>query len=214
MSETRCLLCFNDQLSLRLVKSDGRRYWDCYACGLLFLDEEFHLTPSKEKTHYLGLDTDLSDARYQAFVSPVIDYVTKNFSANSRGLDYGAGPGPVISALLKRLGYEMHLYDPYFWDDHWSLTKLYDFIVACEVVAHFHSPADEFHKLKYLLRPGGELAIVTDVYEDSIDFEAWSSHEDPTHVVFYRMRTFDWIRHHYGFRELVRAPGRSVVLRS
>lgn len=214
MSETRCLLCLNDQVSLKLIKPTKERYWDCYACGLIFLDEEFHLTPSKEKAHYMTHNNDITDTRYQSFVSPIVDYVSKNIPVGSEGLDYGAGPGPVISSLLKKVGFEMSLYDPYFWDDHWSLTKTYDFIVACEVVEHFHSPADEFHKLKYLLRDNGHLTIMTDLYVDSIDFDDWYYHHDPTHVVFYRLRTFEWIKHHYGFLELVKAQGRAVVLRS
>lgn len=214
MSETRCLLCLNDQITLKLIKPTKEKYWDCYYCGLIFLDEAFHLGPSLERAHYLTHNNDITDSRYQSFVSPIVDYVLNNVPLPSKGLDFGAGPGPVISSILVGRGYEMNIYDPYFWNDVWSLTKEYDFIVSCEVVEHFYSPADEFHKLRFLLRPDGHLTIMTDLYNDSIDFDEWYYHRDPTHVSFYRMRTFEWIKKHYRFKDLLRSDGRVVVLRS
>jgi hypothetical protein len=212
MSVTRCLLCNSDQLSLKLVKAEKQRYWDCSACGLIFLEKEFHLNSVDEKNHYLTHNNDIHDPRYQKFVSPIVDYVSQNVPAGSHGLDYGAGPGPVISYLLKKQGYEMSLYDPYFCNDQSVLTKSYDFIVVSEVVEHFYKPANEFHKLKSLLNKDGHLAIMTDLYADTTNFDQWHYHRDPTHVVFYRMRTFEWIKDHYGFKELVKANGRAVVL--
>jgi hypothetical protein len=213
MPEIRCLLCLNNLVSLKLTKSTQQRYWDCCVCGMIFLEKEFHPDPAKEKAQYMTHNNDVTDIRYQNFVSPIVDYISANMPMGSEGLDFGAGPGPVIAEQLKSKGFKVSLYDPFFWNDPTVLKRTYDFITACEVVEHFHSPAAEFHQLKNLLKANGQLAIMTDLYEDSIDFEKWYYHRDPTHVVFYRAQTLDWIKDHYGFKELVKARGRAVVFK-
>jgi hypothetical protein len=214
ISDTQCPLCLKDQVSLKLIKPTKQRYWDCHECGLIFLDKEFLLSPDKEEEQYLTHNNDINDPRYQKFVSPIVNYISKHLPPGSEGLDFGAGPGPVISYLLKKMGFELSLFDPFFWNDPSLLNKTYNFIVACEVVEHFHSPVEEFHRFKSMLKDDGHLAIMTDLYEDSFGFEDWYYHRDPTHVVFYRMRTLEWIKDHFGFKDLVKAEGRAVVFKT
>lgn len=212
MSNSKCPLCESEQISLKLTKPTKEKYWDCHSCGLIFLDQDFHLAPSAEEARYRTHNNDVTDIRYQKFVSPIVDYIANNLPTTSRGLDYGAGPGPVISVLLQEMGYDMTLFDPYFWNDQHALTKSYDFIVCCEVVEHFYSPAKEFQRLKSLLKSNAQLAIMTDLYSDEIDFDSWYYHRDPTHVVFYRSRTFEWIKNHFAFKDSLKAHGRALVL--
>lgn len=212
--ETTCPLCTNADIFVKGVKKDKRTYWDCNHCGLIFLDKEFHITSFAEKAHYLHHNNDISDLGYQKFVSPIIDYICKNIAPKALGLDYGAGPGPVVTSLLRKNHYEMQLYDPYFWNDLEVLKKNYDFIVASEVVEHFYFPAGEFQALKYLMRPEASLVIMTEPYKDTIDFETWYYAIDPTHVVFYRDRTFDWIRQNYGYESVEKVSPRVFVLKT
>ena len=158
-------------------------------------------------------NNDIHDKGYQNFVSPIVNYILENVSAGKSGLDYGAGPGPVITHLLEKKGYDMHLYDPYFSRDQNSLQREYDFIVVCEVIEHFHAPSVDFSKLRRLLKENGSIAIMTDFYDDSFDFAGWYYHVDPTHVCFYRLHTIEWIRNHYEFKEVILAGPRTVVLK-
>ncbi len=208
----KCPLCHEEKSSIKLTKENGQVYQECDHCRLIFLNEKQRLSPEEEKAHYQTHNNDISDVRYQKFVSPIVDYISDHVEKGKLGLDYGAGTGPVISALLMDRGYEMKLYDPYFWDEHASLTFRYDFIVACEVIEHFYSPAEEFDKFKFLLNSGGIVALMTEIYHDEIDFEAWYYHRDPTHVCFYRMETFEWIVRNFGFTDLKRTGGRSLIL--
>lgn len=208
----KCPLCSNEDHSVKHTKDGEQIYWDCGHCGLIFLDEKDRLSPEEEKAHYETHNNDISDVRYQKFVSPIVNYISDHVEKGKLGLDYGAGTGPVISALLIDQGFEVKLYDPYFWDEHASLTFRYDFIIACEVIEHFYSPDSEFDKFKFLLNDGGLVAMMTEIYHDEIDFKDWYYHRDPTHVCFYRMETFEWIVRNYGFTGLERTGPRTILL--
>ena len=51
----------------------------------------------------------------------------------------------------------------------------------------------EFERLDELLRPGGWLAVMTTMRDDTRDFAGWWYVRDFTHVCFYRPRTMEWI---------------------
>ena len=208
----KCPLCHGDQNSIKHTKQDGQVYLDCEFCRLIYMDEAYRLSPQQERAHYETHNNDISDVRYQNFVSPIVDYISRHVEKGKLGLDYGAGAGPVVSALLIDQGFEMKLYDPYFWDEHTSLTFRYDFIVSCEVIEHFYSPANEFDRFKFLLNRSGVVAMMTEIYHDEIEFKDWYYHRDPTHVCFYRMETFEWIVRNYNFAKLTRTGPRTIIL--
>ncbi len=117
----------------------------------------------------------------------------------SRGLDFGAGPGPVGPVMLAERGYRTVCYDPYFFNTPELLKKTYDYIFCCEVVEHFHTPATEFPLLFSLLSPGGSLFCMTHLYSSDIEFSSWYYKDDQTHVFFYREQTFRYIARKFGF---------------
>jgi len=135
-----------------LCKSESQplieNYFLCAHCDLRFLDSQKYLTPEKEKQRYLEHNNDINDLRYQEFVSPLVNEVKSHFGVNSKGLDFGAGTGPVLAKLLSENGFEMSIYDPYFHPDKSYLDNTFDFIVSSEVVEHFYNPKAEFEKLK------------------------------------------------------------------
>jgi hypothetical protein len=53
----------------------------------------------------------------------------------------------VIRQLLSRIGFEVELYDPFFNNDSSALADKNDFIAGCEVLEHFHCPAEQFARL-------------------------------------------------------------------
>jgi hypothetical protein len=40
---------------------------------------------------------------------------------------------------------------------------------------------------------------MTDIYDESIDFDKWYYKNDPTHIFMYQRRTFEWIKVNFGF---------------
>ena len=112
--------------------------------------------------------------------------------------------------MFKEDHYALEIYDPYFFPDDSCLNKQYDFITCTEVAEHFYSPQKEFQKLNSLLGVGGWLGIMTNFYDDSIDFQDWYYRKDPTHVVFYAQETFEFIGSMMSWR--IEIPTKNVVL--
>lgn len=101
--------------------------------------------------------------------------------------------------MLAEQGIRMAIYDPFFALEPEALRRSCDFITCTEVVEHFHSPADELDRLDRLLRPGGWLGVMTEMWREGRAFDDWHYVRDPTHVCFYRPETMAWIARRYGW---------------
>ena len=73
------------------------------------------------------------------------DELRPRLPEGARGLDYGAGPGPALAAMIEEDGYSAALYDPLFHPDEAVLSDSYDFITCTETVEHFATPAPTFN---------------------------------------------------------------------
>ena len=112
--------------------------------------------------------------------------------------------------MLREAGHRVSVYDPFFAND-WSVLDVqYDFITCTEVAEHFHDPAAEFTRLNLMLKPGGYLGVMTCFQTQDEKFAAWHYRKDPTHVVFYRQETFDWLSQRFGWS--VRIPRKDVAI--
>jgi len=195
-----CALCKRDAQLFETIKT--KYYYRCVYCDAIQLHPNHYLTREEEQAFYGTHNNDVHDPGYQKFVSPIVNSVFQHYNPNHQGLDYGAGTGPVITKMLTDKGYNMTLYDPFFWKDNAVLNQNYDFIVCCEVVEHFHNPHKEFLQLKELLKEMGSLFLMTAIYHDEIDFKKWFYKNDPTHVFFYTVKTFETIQRMYNFKSL------------
>jgi hypothetical protein len=205
-----CQLCSGKNV-MRLPVSG--EYYHCGDCDLRFIAPSLRLNPEQEKGRYETHNNDVTDTAYQNFVEPLFQQIRPRVAPGSRGLDFGAGPGPALLQMFERHGFSMAAYDPFFWPDPASLTTTYDFIVASEVAEHLYSPHNELERLFNLLKPGGWLGIMTLLVEPQTDFANWYYRRDPTHVVFYSRQTFIWIAQRFGFQDLTHEGGRIVLLR-
>jgi len=204
----QCTLC-----GTALVQHMDRTYLTCTVCHALVMDAAYVPDREEELRHYHTHHNDVYDPRYRRFTSPITDHVLAHFTPQHSGLDYGCGPGPVISTVLHEHGYRVAQYDPFFDRDPQPLSATYDFIVCCEVIEHFHRPAEEFARLRDMLNPDGHLVCMTSLYHPGIDFATWRYRKDPTHVFILLAETVDHITEHFGFREGQVRDGRFVVWR-
>ena len=189
----RCPLCHSPYTQVLL-----KDYAHCPVCDLRFLDPKLHLSSPAEFERYRLHENDIHDDGYRAFLRPAVEAVKQKPGAS--GLDFGCGSDSLAAKMLEEKGFRMRLFDPFFMPDADALATSYDFVVATEVAEHFYDPAKEFRLLRSLIRPGGQLVIMTAIYRDTTDFDSWYYRRDPTHVVFYSSDTFRWIAENTDFR--------------
>jgi SAM-dependent methyltransferase len=192
-----CPLCGSDESFLLCERNDSglgaRPYFRCPGCALVFLSPAQHLSPVEEKKRYDAHQNDPADGRYREFLSRLARPLSVRLRAGASGLDFGCGPGPAMSRWFSDKGFTMEDYDPVYRPQPLLLEQTYDFITCSETAEHFHNPGREFLQLDRLLKPGGFLGVMTQMFEDEKRFETWWYPKDPTHVCFYQRQTFEWI---------------------
>lgn len=204
-----CPLCGSSRIR-PFARAHGRRYRECPDCGLVHLAPEQRLDRAAEKRRYDLHENSPDDPGYRAFLDRLAAPLVERLEPGAEGLDYGSGPGPTLSVMLEEQGFPMAIYDPFYAPDPGPLRRRYDFVTCTETVEHFFDPGAELAHLRRLVRPGGWLAIMTEVLGPEQDFEAWHFARDPTHVCLYRRRTMDWIADRLGWR--LESPRSSVFL--
>ena len=194
----KCVLCGSSKVEKyweKVEKKRGKRvYFSCDECRLVFLAPEYRISAEAEKEIYMNHENSPEDEGYVQFLEQLIEPLTEKIALGSCGLDFGSGPGPTLHTLMKKRGFFMEHYDPFFHPDTTLLEKKYDFITSTEAAEHFFSPLNEFQLLNRLLKEKGSiLGVMTKVLTDEIHFPDWWYHRDPTHIVFYRRETMAWI---------------------
>lgn len=210
MQETTqpCLICA--QVAKRFIILKNHTYWRCQTCHATFLSPSQMPQSHEEKNHYQHHENNIHDAGYRSFLNKLASPLCTKLTAPSTGLDFGCGPGPALATMLVESGHKMTVYDPFFSPNPASLFKLYQFVTCTEVVEHFHHPKKSFAQLRDLLHPGGWLGIMTCFQTDDEMFATWHYRADPTHVVFYKQETFQYLAAQWGWH--CEIPAKDVVL--
>lgn len=187
-----CPLCTGDKSQKVVHSLREAPYYICEDCDLIFVDADYHLSPEAEKSRYLTHENHIGNEGYLQFLRPAVEKMKEIFSEskNVLGLDYGSGPNPVLAELLVREGFNVDTYDPYFSPK--QFTMKYKFIISTEVFEHFKNPRKELMQIQKILE--GPLVVLTQLHAGPMQFRDWWYAKDPTHVVFYSEKTFDWIR--------------------
>jgi len=196
-----CPLC--NGKSNTFYQQNKRHFFQCSTCFGIFLNPELRLDSSKEIIRYQLHKNDVEDINYQKFVLPITTAVQRDFTKEDKGLDFGAGTGPVISKVLEDAKFQIAKYDPFFHNQPLLLESTYNYIACCEVMEHFYHPKKEFDLLKKLLKPNGKLYCMTVLFDDSFDFHDWYYKNDPTHVFIYHQKTIQWIKENIGFSKVI-----------
>ncbi len=187
-----CPLCKTEETYF-LYKDKNRTYYLCDNCGLSFVPPEFRLPPEKEKKRYDLHTNSPNDLNYRRFLDKLFFPMLKYISPNSKGLDFGSGPGPTLSLMFEEEGHSMEIFDFFYANDCSVFSKTYDFITASEVLEHLFSPFTELNKLWQCLKPNGHLGIMTQLLPEKNEFDTWYYKNDPAHVCFFSKKSFEWI---------------------
>jgi Methyltransferase domain len=209
MIERRCPLCLTDGGACRVPGADARTYFFCEVCHLISADEVHHLSQAQERAHYQTHENSIENAGYVRFLNRAVDAMRPYLATGMKGLDYGCGPGPTLSIMLEQEGLHCENYDPLFVPR--VLEPPYDFIFSTECFEHFREPDRDIERIRDLLRCGGYLGIMTEMWTSLEQFSSWYYTRDPTHVSFYHERTFEFVCRRYGFAP-VTGDGRRVIV--
>ncbi len=196
----KCPLCENNA---SFFYKENQSYYKCKNCHGIFVDEKHLPDKQREKERYELHDDNADDIGYRKFVSPITLNIKNDFTKEDDGLDFGAGTSQIITKVMQEKDYNISAYDPYFHPDEKLLDKKYNYIASCEVIEHFYHPAKEFKLLQSLLKKEAKLYLMTDLYDENVEFSSWYYKDDPTHVFFYTKKTFEWIQHRFEFSNLV-----------
>jgi hypothetical protein len=194
----KCPLCSNESLP-SIIQT-----FDCSHCGLKFKDPNILLSNKEESDRYQTHQNNPDDQGYKNFLNKLIIPLEKFLSKETfLSLDFGCGPGPTVSLLLEKFGADTYDYDPLFFPKNELLKPfLYDVVTSTEVVEHFHHPKADWQLLTSLVKSGGLLGIMTQFLKPETDYAKWWYKNDPTHVVFYTEKTFDYLSEYYGLEKV------------
>ena len=206
-----CPLCTTSDQTAALRGADERDYHHCGVCHLIFADPVHRLPEAQERAHYQTHENSIDQPGYVRFLSRVLEPMLPHLDSGMRGLDYGCGPGPTLSRLVRRQGIACDDYDPLFADR--PLRPPYDFLFSTECFEHFHHPAAEIGRIHSLLKPGSLLGIMTERWTTLPAFSTWYYTRDPTHVSFYHAETFAFLCDRFGFVPVWSDEQRVTILR-
>ncbi|CAN5474646.1 class I SAM-dependent methyltransferase [soil metagenome] len=208
MTGLACPLCSNT--SLQNIP-DENEYFLCLECYLIFLDPGLRKDSEEEKNRYLLHQNSSFNLGYVDFLNQLIEPALPLLDATMTGLDFGCGPSPVLSEILKNYEFCCEYYDPFFFPI--DLKEKYHFIFSTECFEHFYSPAMELNRLTLLLPPGGYLLIMTEWWKNLNDFKNWYYKRDYTHVCFYHFRTIKFIAFTFGYNLIFNDGKRLAILK-
>ncbi|MCM8527668.1 MAG: class I SAM-dependent methyltransferase [Lentisphaeraceae bacterium] len=204
-----CPLCRSDKY-IFYCEDKFRTYQQCTHCFLVFVEDTFLLSKEEEKAVYDLHENDVDDPGYRKFLSRLADPLCKKLAPKSSGLEFGCGPGPALAKMLEEKGFNIKLYDLYYFPDRSVLDQTYDFISATEVVEHVKDSASLFETFSNCLNENGKLGIMTKLVIDQKAFSTWHYKNDQTHIRFFSKETFLWIADKWNFS--VSFYGKDVII--
>ena len=203
-----CPLCgsesqkiFYDQVEKAYGKMVRRAYFRCQDCRLIHLNPQFRLSPEKEKQRYQEHDNQITKS-YLKFLSLLWGPLKSHLQEGMTGLDYGCGPVQAMAQLAAEDGFQLDSYDLYFYPEGGE-GRPYDFLILSEVIEHFAEVGVELERCLSYLKPGGIVAVMTEIYEQQ-DFKAWHYRMDPTHISLFSVETFDALAKQFQLQLLFR----------
>ncbi len=194
-----CILCASAAVS-DFRTGYGRSYLKCANCGLIFVPREQVPDDAKQKARYDLHVNSASDAGYVAFLGNLVGEMVPHLQTGWKGLDFGCGRVPVLSALMRRQGFDMDDYDKFYHSDVSLLKNNYDYLVSSETIEHITDLRQDLEMMFDAVGPGGVIGIMTQMYDGVNEFSKWHYVRDVTHVNFFCRQTFEWIARAFGLK--------------
>ncbi|WP_319370976.1 class I SAM-dependent methyltransferase [uncultured Ilyobacter sp.] len=209
----KCHLC-NGETEEFIVKNKKfeHKYYRCNSCSFIFVEEDALLKSSEELERYKMHNNSIEDPLYREYFYNFIDYAFENLGEVQNILDYGSGPEPVLASVLREKGYTVDIYDKYFSSEKVHQDREYDVVCTTEVVEHIYYPMEVLKELTECLKKGGYLIIMTNFHRDSWEhFRNWWYIQDPTHTVFYSLKTFKFIAEELNLK-IMKNNGKNIIV--
>ena len=87
-----------------------------------------------KKQRYDDHENSIDDEGYCSFLNHLLTPLAERLPKGAKGLDFGSGPGPTLSLLMAKHGFQMRCYDKYYAPEATLLNQSYDFITSTEVI--------------------------------------------------------------------------------
>lgn len=190
-----------------------KTFYHCENCELIFLDKNFYITSEKEKSQYDNHNNSIEDTGYVQMFENFLDFFWEEVNATTEEvLDFGSGPGPVLSTLIKRRGKKCDIYDKFFQPKKVYQDKKYHLITSTEVFEHLEDPKSMLEFFKTILHSGGYVALMTLFHtNEKEDFLKWWYRRDPTHITFFRPKSFEILASQCGFK-VIKTDNKRIIL--
>jgi len=209
-----CKIC-NTSLASMLDERNGWEFFHCKECEFFFKNPSNYVDADKELSQYNNHNNTMESPGYvemfekfiKATFEPYLDEIINV-------LEFGSGPGPVLSELLKQRNLSVDIYDKYFSVKKVYEGKKYDLITSTEVLEHIDNPKEVFDFFAQHLKKDGYLAIMTQFHKnEEEDFKKWWYKNDPTHICFFRPHTFELLADKFGFKIITHDSKKSILLK-
>ena len=198
-----CKIC-NNRVKEIEDKKKSFCYYRCLSCGFISLDDAQRVDKKREKKQYDQHNNSLENEGYVQMFEEFIDLCIAPYLENIQtALDFGSGPTPVFSELLKRRGLEVDIYDLFYAPEKVYKNRSYDLITSTEVFEHLSKPLEILELLTQHLNPKGYIVLMTKFppKEDNA-FLNWWYRRDPTHISFFTPKSFEIMSKKVGLKLL------------
>ena len=187
----RCNIC-DEPTMMFMNEKQQMLYYHCSNCEYIFKHPSVYKEINDQKERYDLHENEDDNEGYRAYFKRFLDFVLPLVQKPKNALDFGCGKSTLLASMLQEEGIDCDYYDPLYHPDGLDEDKKYDLIVSTEVFEHLQQPKEVFKSLLKRLNSGGYLAIQTEFHPNEMGpFMHWYYTQDPTHIVFFTVETFE-----------------------
>ena len=207
----KCIICNTKSVSF-VDNQLKKTFYHCPFCELIFLDKKFHISSDDEKKQYNHHNNSLENEGYIKMFDKFLDFALEGLHVKN-ALDFGSGPTPVLSELLKRRGLHVEYFDKFYQPKKIYENKKYDLITSTEVFEHLKNPKEVLSLLANHLTQNGTIAIMTLFHSNNTEeFLKWWYRRDPTHITFFTPKSIEALCCECGLKVVKHDDKRVIIL--